>query len=225
LLFVGLVVMLFGFVAVLTSKILYPVIVEQIETGEVISSGALPVGDFDLQGVTYINGPPKNATKDGWYYFYWYAKETQQQLNETFHWIFHNMSGDSNVTMYISYRFRPQLTYFAFKISVSEPPKQTVIIYGCQDRLIFFGFYKNTPPVGNFSTSWLVRPDDEVNQCKENHVDRTDRWMRALYPVMASLFILCGCVCVAYWGYDKVKHPSAEMYEILSGRPFEIENF
>jgi len=59
-----------------------------------------------------------------------------------------------------------------------------------------------------------------------NHTEcTTGKWQRGLFPIAATLLILCGCIAVAYWGYEKMTHPEEEMYAVAGGRNIIIENF
>lgn len=42
---------------------------------------------------------------------------------------------------------------------------------------------------------------------------------------MASFFLFCGCICMAYWGYHKITNPERELYQIVGNRPVELLNF
>jgi len=224
-------VMLIGFVAVVTSKIISLFLVEQINMNEIKNSGASQVNftaEPTMATPMYIGGPLErfNTTEEGWYYFYWWAKD-YPQYNVTFQWIWQNMTGDPNITLFISQGLLPTTTT-EIKITSTQPPKRQLVLHGCQDKLFFFGFYnpnyKPNQNFGNFNSTWLIMAEDPQFDCSSNR-PITDRWVRVVLSVVASFFIMGGCVCVAYWSYDKIKHPSAEFYEILGTQKYEIENY
>jgi hypothetical protein len=87
---------------------------------------------------------------------------------------------------------------------------------------MFFGFHNNSQV--NYSATFYVEEVDSLF-CSSGGPIETNRWLRSLLPIAATMLILCGCTAVAYWGYDRMTHPEEAMYKIVGERPLIIENF
>lgn len=175
----------------------------------------------------------------------------EQEKNTTgIHWVLRNISGNEillpnrfvdllgDITLYVRYSVLPTLETTETGLFVGLEPitpenfksYDPPVVFGCSDgRTVFFGIYSPEGPK-NFSISFDVRDDgtpdydEEIREgcLLENHAERV---VRALYPVMASFFLFCGCICMAYWGYRKINSPETELYQIVGDRPVELINF
>jgi len=204
----------------------------------------------EIENSTWTN-PMGGAGK--WVYYYWETANTTNNLDTilyphdpnttvAYHWLLRNITGD--ITLYVRYSLLPTLEatqsglFLGLKPITPEifDPFYPPVVYGCDDgRIVFFGVYSKNGPT-NFTLSWEVEPDTdfrpgagtdydgEARGCKEQE-DHSDRLIRTLYPIMASFFLFCGCICMAYWGYNKVTNPESELYQIVGDKSVEILNF
>jgi len=99
------------------------------------------------------------------------------------------------------------------------------------DVSFFFGMFSKDSPK-DFTLTWdtgldgTPDYDNEIRECKgQASTLDLERVVRALYPVLASFFLFCGCICMAYWGYHKVTNPEHELYQIVGNRQVELLNF